>query len=108
VKYGDGVDEELLAAASWYEALAPGAGERFLAEVHGLIEQIETFPAAGFLVRPGLRQRLVPHFPYVVLYTADPAATAVIAVAHTSRREGYWLERWEVREPVIAYGRLAA
>lgn len=108
MKYGDGVDEELLAAASWYNRLAPGTGDRFLREIDGLVEQIEIFPEAGYRLRPGLRQRLVPHFPYAVLYETDAGEATVIAVAHTSRREGYWLERWEVREPRPDYWPMVA
>lgn len=111
MRFDEGVEEELLDAASYYETLTPGAGGRLLLEVNRLIEQIETFPQAGLSVRPGLRQRLVPHFPYLLLYTtdaADAADAAVIAAAHTSRREQYWMGRWGVREPVVAYLQVAA
>ena len=99
---------ELAHAAAYYNALSPGVGDRFLFELNRLIEQIEVFPNAGLLVRPGLRQRLLPTFPYLVLYTFDGNDSAVLAVSHTSRREQYWMGRWEVREPVVAYFQLAA
>jgi hypothetical protein len=108
VRFDEGVEDELLEAASYYDTLTPGAGGRFLLEVTCLIEQIEMFPQAGRSVRPGLRQRLVPTFPYILLYTTDAADPAVIAVAHTSRREHYWMGRWEIREPCVAYLQLAA
>ncbi len=65
-----------------------------------LIDQIAVFPNAGLLIRPGVRQRLVPRFPYFVVYTTDPTNRVVVAVAHTSRLAEYWIERWEVREPI--------
>ena len=100
--------EELIGAAGHYEARSPGVGDRFLLEFELLIGQIEIFPSAGLLVRSGLRQRLVPDFPFLVLYTTDASDSEVIAVAHTSRQAEYWLGRWQIREPVVPYLSLAA
>ena len=100
--------DDLVSAADRYNGLTPRAGDRFLVAVHQLIDQIAVFPNAGLLIRPGVRQRLVPRFPYFVVYTTDPTNRVVVAVAHTSRLAEYWIERWEVREPITAYGRLAA
>ena len=100
--------DELLGAAAHYEGRSAGVGYQFLLDFDRLIDQIETFPDAGLLVQPGLRQRLVPNFPYLVFYTTDAAGPEVIAVAHTSRRAQSWTERWEVRETAAAYLQLAA
>ncbi len=98
----------MVRATAYYNELNPGVGDRFLVELNRLTEQIEAFPNAGLLVQPGLRQRLLPKFPYLVLYTVDAMDSAVLAVSHTSQRPQYWMGRWEVREPVAEYARLAA
>lgn len=108
MRIDDGAQDDLVNAADYYNSLTPGAGDRLLLSVDQLIGEIVAFPDAGLLIRRGLRQRLVPHFPYLVLYTTDPADRIVIAVAHTSRRAGYRFERWEVREPEVTYLALAA
>ncbi|MEQ1801433.1 MAG: type II toxin-antitoxin system RelE/ParE family toxin [Gammaproteobacteria bacterium] len=100
--------DDLVRAADHYNSLAPGAGDRFLVAVYQLIDQIVVFPHAGLLIRPGVRQRLVPRFPYCLVYTTDPTDRVVVAVAHTSRLAEYWIERWEVREPAATYLLLAA
>ncbi len=100
--------DDLVSAADHYNDLTPAAGDRFLVVVYQLIDQIVAFPDAGLLIRPGVRQRLVPRFPYLVVYTTDPSDRAVIAVAHTSRHAESRTERWEVREPMAPYLLLAA
>ncbi len=55
------------------------------------------------LLGQGLRQRVFPTFTYLLLYTTDSSDPEVVAVAHTSRLAEYWIERWDVREPVAAY-----
>lgn len=47
MKYGERALEQLLAAAIGYDGVAPGTGERFLAQVDQLVHQIEMFPEAG-------------------------------------------------------------
>jgi plasmid stabilization system protein ParE len=108
VRIDPSAQDDLVGAADRYNSLTPGAGDRFLATVYQFIDEIVAFPDAGLLIRPGVRQRLVPRFPYLVVYTTDPADRVVVAVAHTSRLAECWIERWEVREPIPAYGRLAA
>lgn len=99
---------EVVRAAAYYNERTPGVGDRFLVELNRLIEQIEVFPNAGLLVKPGLRQRLLPKFPYLVLYTFAFDDSAVLAVSHTSQRPQYWMGRWDVREPETEHVRLAA
>jgi len=71
--------DDLVSAADRYNGLTPRAGDRFLVAVQQLIDQIVVFPNAGLLIRPGVRQRLVPRFPYFVLYTTDPTNRVVVA-----------------------------
>ena len=91
-------EEELQAAALWYEEQLPGLGARFLDAVAGAVGQIEVFPAAGSplprRVRGHLlRRRLVAEFPFALVYLEHGGLLTVLAVAHARRRPGYWRGR---------------
>jgi toxin ParE1/3/4 len=78
----------------WYEERRPGWGARLFDAVSHTFELIERHPEIGSPRRsPATRQLLVRGFPYVVAYRIRPDDVYVIAVAHTSRRPGYWKNR---------------
>lgn len=85
--------EELLAVAERYDAETPGLGEAFLTEVERAVERITAFPAHGSLYLADTRRVLLRRFPFSVVYVADANVALVIAVAHHSRRPGYWRKR---------------
>lgn len=87
---------ELEEGIVFYELRAEGLGERFLLEVQRAVAQIEQQPRSGTPivhrhVPPGVRQVVLPTFPYSVVYS-EPELV-VIAVAHQKRRPRYWLSR---------------
>ena len=84
---------ELEAGVSFYDSQFPGLGRDFAREVRLLCHRITDSPAAGFEVRPDVRRRILRRFPYSILYTVENGDVLVIAVAHQSRRPGYWHHR---------------
>jgi len=87
---------EMLAAAAWYRDASPSAAERFLARARRTMELIEHFPQAGSPVRPfkkGTRRMWVRGYPYQLVYVDVGDHIEIIAVAHDSRRPGYWRKR---------------
>lgn len=82
--------DELEAAASFYESEHPGLGQDLAIEVRRLIRMIVESPYAGLEVRPEIRRRILRRFPYSILYTMENEDILVIAIAHQSRRPGYW------------------
>ena len=90
--------EELIAAATYYEAQRPGYGDKFEAEFDGVVERIEQFPESGGLL-PGypstLRVRAF-HFKTfrnsLIVATVD-GVRIVYALVHHHRRPGYWKDR---------------
>ena len=82
---------EFTAAVEWYEADDSPSAVTFLRA----FDQIANFPASGTLTgEPGVRQILVPGFPYhIVYYERGGPEIAVVAVAHTSRESVYWRAR---------------
>ena len=86
---------ELAEAVRWYEDRRPGWGRRLFDAVVQAATVIESYPDAGS-PRPGhkaARQLKVRGFPYVIAYRIRPQDLYVVAVAHTSRRPGYWAHR---------------
>lgn len=84
---------ELTAAVAFYDEQYPGLGRDFAVEVRRLCRIIASSPTAGVEVRPGIRRRILRRFPYLILYAHEADVVIVIAVAHQSRRPGYWTRR---------------
>lgn len=92
-------EEELDAAVAWYHAQAR-LGADFLATVDGVLEEIAARPEsfACWAGHRRFRRAPVPHYPFLVVFELRGAALEVVAVAHTSRRPGYWASRVLPRE----------
>ncbi len=79
--------QEAIEAAAWYEYEQPGLGAEFFAAVDAAIDVIKE---AG---DTGARRLILERFPYDIVAIELPEEAIVIAVAHHSRKPGYWLGR---------------
>ncbi|MBI3725590.1 type II toxin-antitoxin system RelE/ParE family toxin [bacterium] len=88
--------EEFADAALWYDERASN-GQQFMDEVGRAVERLRSAPEACALVREvdddRVRRARVQGFPYHVVFVDHPRSVFVVAVAHTSRRPGYWKDR---------------
>ena len=90
--------QELEEAAAWYDTESPGAGGRLLDAFENALTLLREDPLplvrvpgeAGAL---GARRLLLHRFPFDIVVVEEGDALVVIAVAHQSRRPGYWMER---------------
>ena len=76
-----------------YEARTAGLGARFRAEVESACSAIVQHP---LLWRPragGYRRVNMPGFPYYLAFITEEGRVLIIAVAHSSRRPGYFRSR---------------
>ncbi len=89
----DDADEELVAAAVFYELREPGLGEEFLHEFSRSLTKIQARPLSSGIFFDHYRRYLMPRFPYGVVYRIDGEQILILAVAHLSRRPGYWRDR---------------
>jgi toxin ParE1/3/4 len=85
---------------AYYEEQRPGLGVEFYLEVEATVELAAENPGVGSLVsgtddRLSLRRYLVRRFPFVIWVAEDRSERRVVAVAHASRRPGYWRDRLE-------------
>ena len=85
--------EEKLESARFYEARSEGLGSDFLAAVEETTRRIEQFPEAGPVARASIRKRIVPGFPFTILYEVQSDRIFIAAVMHQHRRPRYWRER---------------
>jgi toxin ParE1/3/4 len=77
----------------YYAAARPGVERRFWRELNDAIERITWMPELYPVGLGGLRKCVLKHFPYVIWYRDTEAEIYIVAIAHTSRRPGYWKER---------------
>ena len=70
-------------------------GRRFLNTVDQLIERIQEAPDSFYPVFDEVRKARLPRFPYHLIYWFDTDSDSVhiLALAHTSRKPGYWKDR---------------
>ena len=73
-------------SVEFYEVHLDGLGFRFLAAVEQAAERISTHPEAGTPLAGGFRKRIVPGFPYSIIYRAWEDYVYLVAVAHQHRR----------------------
>ncbi len=89
---------EATAAGDWYESKRPGLGADLAGEIERAFDMILENPQT-WAVWPGIpagldvRRFLLPRFPFALAYVVRADELVVLAVAHTSRRPGYWLSR---------------
>lgn len=84
---------ELEAAVEWYEGRKDFLGNEFYGMTQRAVDTIarstETYPKYLYNTRRLILQR----FPFSIVYRVRPAKIQIIAVAHHSRRPGYWKNR---------------
>ena len=84
---------EFIEAAVFYESRRVGLGNSFATEVERTITLIRSHPDAGAPGRLRRRRMSLLGFPYSVVYRHDSESVLILAVAHQSRRPGYWRHR---------------
>ena len=90
--------EEAIEAAAWYEQEHPGLGIEFDHAVNTVIDLLEdeivpltNMPGAAGA--RGAKRLLLKRFPYDIVVREFSEEIVVIAIAHQSRRPGYWRNR---------------
>jgi plasmid stabilization system protein ParE len=84
---------ELMRAASWYDHQRAGLGDEFLEEMAKGFALLKDFPEAPPPIGDRYRRLLLPRFPFGIIFRLDGSDIVVVAVAHNSRRPGYWRGR---------------
>jgi toxin ParE1/3/4 len=96
VRFLSSAQAELEAAVGWYERKRPGLGVELILEIDEAVGLISHHPESWAVWRTNrpYRKCLLSRFPYVLFYVVDEGDNVeILAVAHTKRKPGYWLER---------------
>jgi plasmid stabilization system protein ParE len=80
-------------AFDWYLARSPDAALDFDAEVHRALTDIASAPHRWAAGAHATRRYLLQGFPYILIFRERKDDVQIIALAHTSRRPGYWKKR---------------
>jgi plasmid stabilization system protein ParE len=86
-------DQELMEARDWYARRSEVAAQAFVLEIDHAIDDILEAPLRYPTGRRGERRFVLDRFPYTILYRVREDHIFITAVAHQSRRPGYWRHR---------------
>lgn len=84
---------EFIEEAVYYESEIPGLGARFADEIDRVIKLLLGNPGIGAPVDEELRHFALHRFPHSIIYAVLGEKLFIIAVAHGSRKPGYWRAR---------------
>jgi hypothetical protein len=79
----------------YYESCSVGLGVELEDEIDSLLETILQFPQAApqWRDRPDRRVAVLDRFPFTLVYQIKTKEIVILALAHMSRRPGYWSRR---------------
>lgn len=87
--------KELIESALFYDSRRAGLGDEFLSEVDVAVAGICANPDLGRRGAHGTRSDRTKRFPFRLVYLVQPDRIWIVAVAHLSRRPGYWAGRMQ-------------
>ena len=93
VSFHPAADEELIEATTWYLRRSHAAAAGFVREVEHALDRIVAGPERYPKTRFGRRRFVLLNYPYDIVYRVIGMSIEVVAVAHHSRRPGYWRTR---------------
>lgn len=85
--------DEFLDAVQYYEDCQEGLGYRFRLAIESATQKIAEEPFIYRVLQAPFRRHLVAKFQYSIIYSIEPDHIRIIAVAHTKRKPGYWIDR---------------
>ena len=93
VQFHEAASIDMESAFEWYFARSEWAAAKFLHAVDDGVRNIAESPTRWPLADSGMRKYLLETFPFALFYRELSSAIQIIAVAHTSRRPGFWRGR---------------
>lgn len=97
VEFRPEVEQDVAAAAQWYDLRQPGLGSEFVEEIIRVWDALAVNPLLNCRRHPrkNIRWRYPERFPYRVIYEVIESEQRVIvaAVLHASRHDRHWHHR---------------
>jgi len=93
LRFTSDAETELDEAARFYNERQSGLGDEFVATVERGCELLLERPMAWKRLDRRTRQYLLRRFPFGIIYLVEDGEIVVVAIAHLSRKPGYWRAR---------------
>jgi toxin ParE1/3/4 len=93
IRYHPEAADEIEEADAWFRSRDENAAARWRAAARDMIELIAKRPKLRAADLTGIREARVGRFRYKIVYRLISDFVEIVAVAHTSRRPGYWRSR---------------
>lgn len=88
-----GAQAEAEAAAGYYAERSLRAAAAFAAELDAAILEIERAPHTLLRHVHGTHRILLKRYPFAIVFRLEEQRILIVAIAHGSRRPGYWAKR---------------
>jgi len=85
--------DEVEEASRWYARRSASSAVGFSDTLALAVWQIQQTPFAWSPHLYDTRRLILRRFPYSMIYRVDSVRIVIVAVAHNSRRPGYWRDR---------------
>ena len=86
-------EQELQEAAEWFERERSYCGVLFLDSFDTAVARLLQYPRSGRAISRSLRRWVLRTWKYSIIYGIEEYGIYIVAVAHQSRRHGYWRDR---------------
>ncbi len=93
LRFEEEATDELEEALDWYSARSLDAEAALADAVDEALTKILCAPNRFLRIPPSHRAFPATKFPYQIIYRIDGELIVIAAIAHTSRRPGYWKRR---------------
>jgi plasmid stabilization system protein ParE len=93
VEFHQGAMADVKSAVAWYQQRSPKVALDFIEELHRAADTIREAPERWPIGKSNTRRFLLWRFPFAIIYSEQESVVTIWAVAHGSRRPGYWARR---------------
>lgn len=93
VRYHPEARMEAIESSLFYDSRQRGLGDRFLSALEQSERLVQSLPASGTPAEMVTRKHRMNKFPFAIIYKEYPDHIFIVAIAHFSRKPGYWKER---------------
>ncbi len=93
VRFLSPAEIEMFDVAAYYETRVPELGADFISTIEIAVLDLSDNPEKWPVIGKGIRRRILPRFPYSILYKIAPYEIIIVAVMHQKRRPNYWINR---------------